>query len=102
MGNFSGNLWSSGEEGDKEINGSLFFACFLVLALKDCSINTENFCETTRVHHVLLQITLMLQHLIFQETPLLLLIFLTIVPSEAVFYYFLKLFCFFLFSDPVF
>lgn len=33
----------SGEEGNTEINGCLFFACFSVLALKDCSVTLKTF-----------------------------------------------------------
>lgn len=60
------------EKSGTQKKASLFFACFLVLDLKGCSITLKIF---VRVHHVLLQITLMLQHLIFQEAPILLLLF---------------------------
>lgn len=42
MGHFL-ETHGSGEEESTEINGSLFFACFLVLALKDCSITLKTF-----------------------------------------------------------
>lgn len=87
------------------LNRSLFFGGLFGACFEGLFNNIENFCETTRVHHVLLQITQMLQCLIFQEAPLLLLVrfiifFLTIVPSKAAFYYFLSYSA--IFPDPVF
>lgn len=53
----------SGEKGTRDRtvkHGCVFF--FYDVHFEGMFDNTENFCETTRIHHVFWQITYMLQH----------------------------------------